>query len=151
LPFVHQNAPIYLAGHARPGPTFEDDRRLHAVARILLGEVIHNLQVSWVKMGVEACQVILNGGANDFGGTLMEETISRMAGATWGIAMEVGEIEDAVRAIDRIPVERTTAYGRVRRNGFGGRLIVEPVIRSGAASHAEDRRATRTDKVPSTI
>ena len=60
---------------------------MHAVARILLDGVIHNVQVSWVKMGVEACQVILQGGANDFGGTLMEETISRMAGAEWGIRM----------------------------------------------------------------
>ena len=71
-----------------PGPTFDENRRMHAVARILLDGVIHNVQVSWVKMGVEACQTMLNGGANDFGGTLMEETISRMAGAEWGIRME---------------------------------------------------------------
>ena len=70
LPFVHQNAPIYLAGKARPGPTFDDNRRMHAVARVLLDGVIHNVQVSWVKMGVEACQTMLHGGANDFGGTL---------------------------------------------------------------------------------
>jgi FO synthase len=119
LAFVHQNAPIYLAGKARPGPTFEDDRRMHAVARILLDGVIHNIQVSWVKMGVAACQVILNGGANDFGGTLMEETISRMAGAEWGIKMEPSEIQDAISAIGRTPVERTTTYGRVQRNAFG--------------------------------
>jgi FO synthase len=119
LSFVHQNAPIYLAGKARPGASFEDNRRMHAVARILLDGVIHNVQVSWVKMGVEACQVILRGGANDFGGTLMEETISRMAGAEWGIRMEVAEFDAAIRAIDRIPAERTTTYGRVQRNGFG--------------------------------
>jgi FO synthase len=119
LAFVHQNAPIYLAGKARPGPTFEDDRRMHAVARILLDGVIHNIQVSWVKMGVAACQVILNGGANDFGGTLMEETISRMAGAEWGIKMEASEIQDAISAIGRTPAERTTTYGRVQRNAFG--------------------------------
>jgi FO synthase len=151
LPFVHQNAPIYLAGHARPGPSFEDDRRLHAVARILLDGVIHNLQVSWVKMGVEACQVILNGGANDFGGTLMEETISRMAGATWGIAMGVQEIEQAIHAIDRIPAERSTTYGRVRRNGSGHPTIVEHQQRKDPSSSAAGGRATRTDKVPSTI
>jgi FO synthase len=110
LPFVHQNAPIYLAGKARPGPSFEDDRRMHAVARILLDGVIHNVQVSWVKMGVRACQTILNGGANDFGGTLMEETISRMAGAEWGIRMEASEIRDAITSIGRIPVERSTTY-----------------------------------------
>jgi FO synthase len=119
LSFVHQNAPIYLAGRARPGATFEDNRRMHAVARILLDGVIHNVQVSWVKMGVEACQVILQGGANDFGGTLMEETISRMAGAEWGIRMRPHQFHSAIRAIDRIPVERTTTYERVQRNGFG--------------------------------
>ena len=89
-------------------------------ARILLDGAIRNVQVSWVKMGVEACQAILRGGANDFGGTLMEETISRMAGAEWGIRMEPWEIEDAIRAIGRIPVERTTTYGRLHRNGVGG-------------------------------
>jgi FO synthase len=113
LPFVHQNAPIYLAGKARPGSTHEEDRRMHAIARILLDGRIPNVQVSWVKLGVEASKVMLRGGANDFGGTLMEETISRMAGAEWGIRMEVEEIHAAVRAIDRMPVERTTTYGRV--------------------------------------
>jgi len=116
LPFVHQNAPIYLAGKARPGPSFEDDRRMHAVARVLLDGVIHNLQVSWVKMGVDACRAILDGGANDFGGTLMEETISRMAGAEWGIRMEPAEIRTAITSIGRVPVERTTTYEPVQRN-----------------------------------
>jgi FO synthase len=119
LPFVHQNAPIYLAGKARPGPSPGDNRRMHAVARILLDGAIHNIQVSWVKMGTEACQLILRGGGNDFGGTLMEETISRMAGAEWGMCMLPREIEAAIRAIGRIPVERSTTYDRVRRNRFG--------------------------------
>jgi FO synthase len=119
LPFVHQNAPIYLAGKARPGATFEESRRMHAIARILLDGVIHNVQVSWVKLGVEASQVILQGGANDFGGTLLEETISRMAGATWGIRMEPHELEDAIRAIGRIPVERSTTYERLPRKDSG--------------------------------
>jgi FO synthase len=116
LPFVHQNAPIYLAGKARPGATFEESRRMHAIARILLDGVIHNVQVSWVKLGVEASQVILRGGANDFGGTLMEETISRMAGAEWGIRMEPHELDDAIRAIGRRPVQRTTTYESLHRN-----------------------------------
>lgn len=117
LPFVHQNAPIYLAGRARPGATFDESRRMHAIARILLDGVIPNIQVSWVKLGVDASKSILRGGANDFGGTLMEETISRMAGAEWGIRMEPSEIEDAVRAIGRAPVQRTTTYERLPRNG----------------------------------
>jgi 2-iminoacetate synthase ThiH len=91
---------------------------MHGVARILLDRVIHNVQVSWVKMGVRACQTILGGGANDFGGTLMEETISRMAGAEWGIRMEPSQIRDAITAIGRIPVERSTTYEPLQRNAF---------------------------------
>jgi FO synthase len=116
LPFVHQNAPIYLSGKARPGPTHEDNRRVHAVARILMHGRVRNVQVSWVKMGIEACQLILRGGANDFGGTLMEETISRMAGAGWGIRKEPDEFEEAIRDIGRSPAERTTTYGVVSKN-----------------------------------
>jgi FO synthase len=115
LPFVHQHSPIYLAGKARPGPTFDDNRRMHAVARILLDGLIENVQVSWVKMGMEYCTTILRGGANDFGGTLMEETISRMAGADHGIRKEPAEFVEAIRSIGRIPAERTTTYERVQR------------------------------------
>ena len=124
LPFVHRNAPIYLAGVARPGPSFDDNLRMHAVARILLDGVIHNIQVSWVKLGVDACQRILQAGANDFGGTLMEETISRMAGAQWGIEMTPDGFNDAIRAIGRVPAVRTTTYERVERveNGADTRI-----------------------------
>jgi FO synthase len=117
LPFVHQNSPIYLAGKARPGPTLQDNRRMHAVARILLDGLIPNVQVSWVKMGMDYCQTILQGGANDFGGTLMEETISRMAGANHGIRKEPAEFVEAIQGIGRIPAERTTTYDRVVRDG----------------------------------
>jgi FO synthase len=113
LPFIHRNAPIYLAGHARPGPSLDDSIRMHAVARILLDGVIHNVQVSWVKLGVEASTAILESGANDFGGTLMEETISRMAGAGWGIRMTPEEFDDAIRSIGRTPAVRTTTYERI--------------------------------------
>jgi FO synthase len=113
LPFVHQNAPIYLAGKARPSSTFEDDRRMHAVARILLDGRIPNVQVSWVKLGMDASMAILRGGANDFGGTLMEETISRMAGSEHGIRKEPHEFVEAIRDIGRVPMQRTTTYERV--------------------------------------
>jgi FO synthase len=115
LPFVWQNSPIYLAGKARPGPTLDDNRRMHAVARILLDGRIPNVQVSWVKMGMDYCKLILQGGANDFGGTLMEETISRMAGAEWGIRKEPEEFAEVILDIGRVPAERTTTYGRVGR------------------------------------
>ncbi len=119
LPFVHQNAPIYLAGKARPGPTSEDNLRMHAVARIMLDGLVPNIQVSWVKLGVEACQSILRAGANDFGGTLMEETISRMAGAEWGILMTPEQFDDAIRAIGRVPAVRSTTYERVEPRLMG--------------------------------
>jgi len=122
LPFVHQNAPIYLAGKARPGATFEENLRMHAVARILLDGSVPNIQVSWVKLGVDACQAILRSGANDFGGTLMEETISRMAGAEWGIEMTPDQFDDAIHAIGRTPVVRTTTYERVVREGTTNHL-----------------------------
>jgi FO synthase len=115
LPFVHRNAPIYLAGKARAGATFEESLRMHAVARIMLDGAIANVQVSWVKLGVEACQTLLRAGANDFGGTLMEETISRMAGAEWGVEMAPERFDDAIRAIGRVPAVRTTTYDRVVR------------------------------------
>jgi FO synthase len=115
LPFVHQQAPIYLAGKARPGATFEENLRMHAVARILLDGLIDNIQVSWVKLGVDACTTILRAGANDFGGTLMEETISRMAGAEWGIEMTPDQFDDAIREIGRTPRVRTTTYELVER------------------------------------
>jgi FO synthase len=89
---------------------------MHAIARILLDGRILNVQVSWVKLGADACCVLLRGGANDFGGTLMEETISRMAGAEWGVRMEVEQFHDAIRSIGRTPAERTTTYARVERD-----------------------------------
>jgi FO synthase len=113
LPFVHQQAPLYLAGKARPGATFEENLRMHAIARIVLDGLVPNIQVSWVKLGVEACQAILRAGANDFGGTLMEETISRMAGAEWGIEMTPEQFDDAIVAIGRTPSVRSTTYERV--------------------------------------
>ena len=92
LPFVHQSSPLYLAGGARPGPTHRDNRAVHALARIMLHGRISHIQTSWVKLGVERTQVMLNGGANDLGGTLMEETISRMAGSEFGSAKSVEEL-----------------------------------------------------------
>jgi FO synthase len=88
---------------------------MHAVARIMLDRTIDNVQVSWVKLGIDACRRILNAGANDLGGTLMEETISRMAGAEWGIAMTPEAFDDAIRAIGRVPAVRTTTYDRIVR------------------------------------
>jgi FO synthase len=110
LPFVHQSSPLYLAGAARPGPTHRDNRAVHALARIMLHGRISQIQTSWVKLGVERSQVMLNGGANDLGGTLMEETISRMAGSQYGSAKTVAELMAIAEGIGRPARQRTTTY-----------------------------------------
>ncbi|TVR35476.1 MAG: 7,8-didemethyl-8-hydroxy-5-deazariboflavin synthase [Nitriliruptor sp.] len=113
LPFVHQLAPIYLAGVARPGSSFEDDRRVHAIARLLLQGAIDHVQLSWVKVGLERAVTLLEGGCDDLGGTLMEETISRMAGSTHGIRQEPDDLAAVAVAAGRPARQRTTTYGRV--------------------------------------
>lgn len=110
LPFVHQSSPLYLAGAARPGPTHRDNRAVHALARIMLHGRISQIQTSWVKLGAERSQIMLNGGANDLGGTLMEETISRMAGSEYGSAKTVAELVAIAEGIGRPARQRTTTY-----------------------------------------
>ncbi|CAG7604912.1 FO synthase [Rhodococcus opacus] len=112
LPFVHQSAPLYLAGASRPGPTNRDNRAVHALARIMLHGRIPNIQTSWVKLGVTGTQVMLQGGANDLGGTLMEETISRMAGSEHGSEKTVAELRAIAEGIGRPARERTTTHAR---------------------------------------
>jgi FO synthase len=111
LPFVHHNAPIYLAGVARPGPTMRENVAVHALARLLLHGLIGNIQTSWVKLGTDGTRAMLQAGANDVGGTLMEETISRMAGSRHGSAMTVAQLREIAGGIGRPARERTTLYG----------------------------------------
>lgn len=111
LPFVHQSSPLYLAGASRPGPTNRDNRAVHALARIMLHGRIDNIQTSWVKLGITGTQAMLNGGANDLGGTLMEETISRMAGSQNGSEKTVAELHEIADGIGRPVCQRTTTYG----------------------------------------
>ena len=110
LPFIHRNSPVYLAGVARPGPTPRENRAVHAMARILLHGAIDNIQCSWVKLGDEGCADVLRGGANDIGGTLMEETISRMAGSTFGSLKTVEQMEGIAALAGRHARQRTTTY-----------------------------------------
>ncbi len=111
LPFVHHNSPIYLAGVARPGPTVRENRAVHAVARLLLHGRIANIQTSWVKLAEAGTRAVLQGGANDLGGTLMEETISRMAGSENGSRKTIAELEAIAASIGRPARQRTTEYG----------------------------------------
>jgi len=110
LPFVHQNAPIYLAGIARPGATWRESRAVHAMARVLLHGRIGNVQCSWVKLGDDGTVAMLGGGANDLGGTLMEETISRMAGSEHGSARTVAQLTAIAAKAGRPARQRTTVY-----------------------------------------
>ena len=111
LPFVHMEAPIYLRGRARPGPTFREAILLHAVARLVLHPHITNIQASWVKLGLDGAQVALRAGCNDLGGTLMNESISRAAGASHGEEVPPERMEETIRAVGREPRQRTTLYG----------------------------------------
>lgn len=111
LPFVHMEAPIARKGLTRRGPTFREARLMHAVARLALHPLIPNIQVSWTKLGPRGAAICLTGGANDLGGTLMNESISRAAGSTHGQEFPPDAMETLIVAIDRIPAPRTTLYG----------------------------------------
>ncbi len=111
LPFIHQQAPLYLAGVARPGPDPRDNRAVHAMARLMLFGAIDHIQCSWVKLGPAGCRVMLASGADDLGGTLMEETISRMAGSAHGSSRTPAELAAIAAAAGRPARQRTTTYG----------------------------------------
>ena len=131
LPFVHMEAPIYLKGRSRRGPTLREAILMHSVGRLALHPWITNVQASWVKLGLAGAQLALRAGANDLGGTLMNESISRAAGATHGQEMPPERMEAAIRALGRQARQRTTLYGspqpeRVRAS-FGAAPLAEPV------------------------
>ena len=135
----------YLNGGARPGPTFREALLMHSVGRLALHPHITNIQASWVKLGVDGAQAALNAGANDLGGTLMNESISRAAGASHGQEMPPEQMEAAIRAIGRMPRQRTTLYGvpdRERtRASFGARPLSEP--RNPAVNDTKLKRPPR--------
>jgi FO synthase len=113
LGFVHQNTLLYQQGIARPGPTIEEHLKVHALARLLLAGYIRNVQVSWVKLQRDLAQLCLGAGANDYGGTLMEENISRLAGATAGQYLTSQEFQQRIREAGRTPAERNTTYTKI--------------------------------------
>src|SRR6266849_2643288 len=115
LGFIHENTRLYRHGGARPGAKREEHLRVHALARVLLHGAIKNLQVSWVKLGFETSLACLQAGANDFSGTLMEESISKAAGATFGEFVSPEEFRAKIRSLGRVPAERTTTY-KIRRS-----------------------------------
>jgi len=131
LPFVHMEAPIYLRGRARPGPTFREALLVHAVARLALHPWIANVQASWVKLGPDGARAALAAGCNDLGGTLMNESISRAAGASHGQELPPEAMEALIRSAGRTPRQRTTLYGvppaERTRASFGAPPLAEPV------------------------
>ncbi|MBT7952405.1 MAG: 5-amino-6-(D-ribitylamino)uracil--L-tyrosine 4-hydroxyphenyl transferase CofH [Gammaproteobacteria bacterium] len=112
LPFVHMEAPLYRKGRTRIGPTYRETLLMHAVSRLVLYPYINNIQASWVKMGKDGVKAALQAGANDMGGNLMNESISKAAGASHGQEFESGDMETLIRSIGRCPEQRTTLYGR---------------------------------------
>ena len=114
LGFIHQNTRLYKHGGSRPGAVRDEHLRVHALSRVLLHGSIRNIQVSWVKLGIDISLASLQAGANDFGGTLMEENISKAAGATFGEYVSPEEFRSHIRKIGRVPAERSTTY-KLRR------------------------------------
>jgi FO synthase len=131
LPFVPMETPIYLKGRARRGPTYREAVLMHAVARLALHPVITNIQTSWVKMGAGGADACLKAGANDLGGTLMNESITRAAGAVYGQEMPPESMEALIRSLGREPRQRTTLYANApaerKTASFGAAPLTEPV------------------------
>ncbi len=129
LPFVALEAPIYLKGMARGGPTFRESVLMHAVARLVLFPHFRNIQASWVKLGPKGVAACLSAGVNDLGGTLMNESITRAAGAAWGEELPPDQMETLIRSVGRFPKQRTTVYGQPS---------AERIAASFAAGHLEE-------------
>ena len=142
LPFVHMEAPIYLKGRARRGPTYREAVLMHAVSRLALHPLIPNIQVSWVKMGDAGSKACLQAGANDMGGTLMNESISRAAGASHGEEMPPEAMDALISSIGRLPRQRTTTYGvppdERRRTSYEA-LELTPIVLTPAKKYARSR------------
>jgi FO synthase len=128
LPFVHMAAPLYLQGRSRPGPTWDEALLMHAVPRLALQGLIDNIQVSWVKMGEEGCRRTLQAGVNDLGGTLMNESISRSAGASHGQEMDPHVMRPAPSITGRIAAQRSTTYGPVPAERVEAGLRAAPLV-----------------------
>jgi len=142
-------APIYFKGLARKGPTFREAVLMHAVARLALHPVLTNIQASWVKMGPEGATICLASGANDLGGTLMNESISRAAGTRHGQELPPAKIEELIGAAGRVPQQRTTLYGHVaderRRTSFAARALTPVVLTPASRRVRANLGSRRTD------
>jgi FO synthase len=147
LPFVHMEAPMSLRGQSRLGPTWREVRLMHAVARLVLHPLIPNIQASWVKLGESGIAALLEGGVNDLGGTLMNESISRAAGTQHGQEFAPEQMERVIAAAGRRPEQRTTLYQPVpaerRAASFGAAVLVDPVMTPFSKAAASARAVAR--------
>jgi FO synthase len=130
LPFIHMEAPMFLKGGARKGPTFREAVLMHAVSRLVLNPLFRNIQASWTKLGPDGLKACLNAGVNDLGGTLMNETITRAAGASHGQETSPEQMEAIITGMGRTPRQRTTSYGEVsplqHQRALGAKVLLEP-------------------------
>jgi len=138
LPFVHMEAPIYLKGRSRKGPTFREAVLMHAIARLALHPCITNIQSSWVKMGPCGVGACLRSGANDLGGTLMDESITRAAGARHGQEMTPAEMEAIIRSLGRTPCQRNTLYQAVAHERRQASFAATPRLRGGGGATEQE-------------
>jgi FO synthase len=143
LPFVHMEAPMYLKGKARRGPSFREAILMHAVARLVFHGLIENIQASWVKMGREGVAACLNAGVNDLGGSLMNESITRAAGSGHGQEWAPELMEAQIHAAGRRPRMRTTLYGDVSQERRNAAFNAAPLIEVRGASAAKQQRSKR--------
>lgn len=144
LPFVHMEAPVYWKGRARKGPSFREAVLMHAVARLVLYPLINNIQVSWVKMGKKGVQVCLQAGANDMGGTLMNESITRAAGGEFGQELPPAQMEAVISSIGRTAAQRTTLYQPVpeeRRAASFQAEELQPIVLTPVKRYSRSARA----------
>jgi CofH subfamily radical SAM domain protein len=128
LGFIHNNTLLFHQGLSRSGPTLAEHLKIHALARFMLAGSINNVQVSWVKLNSRLSQLCLQAGANDYGGTLMEENISREAGATAGQYTSPEEFQSLIRQIGRIPAERNTTYSRIQIKEIFESFPAQPLL-----------------------
>ncbi|GCE50989.1 FO synthase subunit 1 /FO synthase subunit 2 [Thermosporothrix hazakensis] len=145
LPFVHMEAPLYWKGRARKGPTFREAVLMHAVSRLVLHPYITSIQVSWVKMSPEGVQVCLQAGANDMGGTLMNESITRAAGGELGQELPPAWMEQLISLIKRVPRQRTTLYGDVPEERYRASLAapeLQPIVLTPVKRYMRSKRPT---------
>jgi FO synthase len=149
LPFIHMEAPMYLKGKARKGPSFREAVLIHAISRLVLNPVFTNIQASWTKLGHDGVRACLRAGVNDIGGTLMNETITRAAGASHGQETSPEEMEEIIKSIGRTPRQRTTSYGEVsdsqKKKSFNAQELRESVFEAANKFNRKENK-TKVDK-----